>query len=407
MAKKMMINCGICDARNVSEETLKAYERVVINSGTVLVSPESKVLLDVYGVIMNSGNVMEVDKDAKISSTNGSTRINGSDAVTGKTFLLVNGSLEIGPDAREVLKQYVGITVNGTVLYPESLSGCLGQMKVNGSVHIYPDEAIVLKRNAVIDRLFALRAKNKLYWSARRMIMADPQLDGAVLAAKGASFSSKEVILAESKVESMLDLIDEKAEIIIVPDGTSVITDDVELTDLTIKKYGTKLYILGDLKVTREAENALSALEYLNIQGDASVPAVLKDSLMERITQISGKVKVVKDTAIHGKTSLRISKWMLEQAADGLSVDDCVNVTLDADIPGRLILERLSLSDCVNVKCTAEQETAVAAVSEDVVNIGTPGSGEDMGIGDMVKGILSGARELLDTKMVNTGEYVL
>ena len=33
MAKKLIINCGDCDARNVSEETLAAYESIIINAG--------------------------------------------------------------------------------------------------------------------------------------------------------------------------------------------------------------------------------------------------------------------------------------------------------------------------------------------------------------------------------------
>lgn len=407
MARKMVVNCGTCDARNVMEETLQAYEKVVINSGSVLVTPESKVLLDRYGVALNCGNVVELPGDANLRSVNGSAQIKASDAVEGKTFLMLNGSLEIGPGTQEVLRQYVGITVNGSVLHPESISGCLGMLKLNGSVDVYPDEAIVLRRSAVIDRVFALRAREKLYWSARRLIFVDPQLDAQKLAAKGARFASREVILAESKVESLIDLIDEKAEIIIVPDGTAVITDDVELDQLTVKKYGTRLYIIGDLKVAKEAEPVLSNLEYLNVHGDVTVPVALKDRLMERVAEISGELKVIKGTQISGKISTRISKALLEQAEEGILVDGCVNVTLDVDIPCQLILQRLELSGCVNVQCTPEQEGAVSLVSEGVANISTGKKEEEGSIGGIFKDFFGTAKELLDTKLVNTGEYVL
>lgn len=406
MAKKMIINCGDCDARNVSEETLAAYESIVINAGTVLVTPEAKNLLNRYAVTMNCGDVLELEKDVKLSSINGSAQIKSTDVVPVRTYLDINGSLEIGPNTEKVLQQYVGISVNGTVTYPESMGGFLSVLSVNGSTVCYPDDAIVLKRNAVIDKVFALRAKKKLYWSAKRMIMVDPELDAAALAAKGATFSTKEVILAQSKVEALIDLIDEQAELVIVPDGTAVIRDDVELNDMVLKKYGTKLYIIGDLHVPKEAGEALTKLEYLSVQGDAGVTEQWKELLLEKADRITGDIKVLRGRTITGKMSARISGWMLEQEPEGISVVDCMKVRLDEDIPNQLILERLSVRDCMNVECTPEQESALGAVCEDVMKIGR-GEESDLGIGDILKGVLGGAKELLDTKVINAGDYVL
>lgn len=423
MAKKLLINCGHCDARNVSEETLKAYESIVINCGDVLVSPESRELLTRYGVSMNCGNTKELGKDVRLSKINGSAQIKSTDMITDKCYLSVNGSLEIGPDTQKVLEQYVGISVNGSVAYPESVSGCLGMMHVNGSTTCYPDGAIVLKRNAVIDKLFALRAKQNLYWSAKRMIMVDPQLDAKKLEQKGVSFSSGEVIIAESKVEDMISLIDEKAEIVIVPDGTAVTLDDVELDEATLKKYGAKLYIIGDLTVRESAAEVLGKLEYLNVQGDILVEESVKQQLLAVVTEFSGEIRIIKRPKgrhIEDKISLRITRWMLEQEPDGISVSDCMKVTLEEDIPGELILEKLSLSDCMEVKCSPEQEAAVSMIAEDVMAIGglkkmvqgavdsaAETTGGDMGIGDIIKGALGGAKELLNTKVINAGDYVL
>lgn len=406
MAKKMIINCGDCDARNVSEETLAAYESIIINAGTVLVTPEAKNLLNRYAVTMNCGDVLELEKDVKLSQVNGSAQIRSSDMVPGRTYLVVNGSLEIGPNTEKVLQQYAGISVNGSVTCPESMGSYLNMLSVNGSTVCYPDEAVVLKRNAVIDKTFVLRAKKKLYWSAKRMIMVDPELDAAALAAKGATFSTKEVILAQSKVEALIDLIDEQAEIVIVPDGTAVIRDDVELNDMVLKKYGTKLYIIGDLHVPKEAGEALAQLEYLNVHGDVSVTEAMKGLLLEKATQISGDIRIIRGCAIQDKMSVRISQWMLEQEPEGISVVDCMKVRLDEDIPNQLILERLSVRDCMNVECTPEQESALGAVCEDVMKIGR-GEESDLGIGDILKGVLGGAKELLDTKVINAGDYVL
>lgn len=405
MFKKLMINCANCDARTVSEETLKAYEAIQINCAQMLVTPETKDLLSRYGVSMNCANVMNIPTDVRVNTVNGSTEIKNTDVIHEKTFLMVNGSMEIGEGTEKVLENYVGITVNGSLLYPESMSGYVGKMQVNGSTSCYPDGAILLKRSAVIDKLFSLRAKNKLYWSARRMIMVDPQLDGGVLAAKGARFSTKEVILTEAKVESMIDLIDEKAEIIIVPDGTAVVMDDVELSELTVKKYGKKLYIIGDLKVSREASAVLESLEYLNIRGDASVPSDLKQLLLEKAHNIEGDVKAAKGRVLSDKMTIRVSRKLLEQEPDGILVTDCMTAVLDEDIPSELIYERLTITDCMKVKCTPEQETAVGAVSSDVMTIGD--NQEESGIGNMVKDALGMGKELLTTKIINAADYVL
>ncbi len=410
MAKKLMINCGTCDARNTKEETLQAYEQITINCGEVIVSPESRVLLNQYGVTMNCGNVLELDKDVKITDINGNHELSGAIPVEGKTYLMVNGSMTIAPDAGEVLKSYVGINVNGSVTCPQSLAAYLGKIQVNGSTTVYPDGAIVLKNNAVIDRLFALRAKNKLYWSSKRLIMVDKDLDPCLLAAKGAAFASKEVILAEGKVEDMIGLIDEQTDITIVPNGTSVITDDVELDNTILKKYGTKLCVLGDVEVEGENAGTLEQLEYLNIQGDISFPESIKDQVMDAVTEISGeynarKAAFVRGRHMKGKMSLRISKWLLEQEPEGITVTDCMKVTLEADIPNDLILNKLSLRDCMAVRCTPEQEAAVGAIAEDCLDIGQ--SEDGMGFGTMFKGALGVGKELLETKIINAGDYVL
>lgn len=409
MAKKMVINCANCDARKVTEETLAAYESIMINAATIVVSPDTKELLNRYGVTMNCANVMELDADVELGTVNGTASISSSDLVVGRKYLSVNGKLEIGPDTQKVLAAYVGIMVNGSVTYPESVSAHLGKLKVNGITVCYPDDAIVLKRNAVIDKLFALRAKPNLYWSAKRMIMVDPLLDVQKLEQKGARFSSGEVIIAESKVEAMIGLIDEKAEIVIVPDGTSVIMDDVELDDMTLKKYGTKLYIIGDLEIGAESAGALEQLTYFNVRGDAKVPAELKGRLMEALTEISGDVQVArqfKGRRIEDKKSVRISRWMLEQEPDGISVSDCMTVNIDEDIPKELILQKLSIRDVMTVKCAPDQEDVLAAVCEDVLKIGE-GGGEETGIGSMVKEALGGIGDLLNTKMVNASDYVM
>ena len=401
MGKKMIVNCAVCDARKVNEETLAAYESVTINASMILSDVRSRALLDKYPVAMNCASVLDLEEDVAVSTINGHSEIKSSDIPNGKRFLLVNGSLTIGAGTERVLESCVGIQVNGSVTYPESLSGYLSRMKVNGSTTCYPDGAILLKRSAVIDRTFALRAKNSLYWSERRLIMVDPALDPAALAAKGAAFSSQEAVIAESKVEGLIGLIDEACGITIVPDGTAVIRDDVELSSGVLKKYGPKLYIIGDLRVDQDAAEALAQVEYLVVKGDVAVYGDLREELEALAQEIGGDVTVIRaGRCMRDLPMAKISAWMLEREPDGVHVEDCAMVKLDADISRDLIMEKLTISDCAVVSCSEEQEDAVTAVSEDVAKIGGAG-GE--GLGEVLKKMAGDP----DTKVVNASEYVL
>ena len=403
MTKKLVINCAFCDTRKILEENYSHYENIIINAATVLTNSAGKGVLSKLPVTMNCAHVEEIEGDVELKRINGREEIKKSDKVPEKNyFMMVNGNLTIEPGTEKYLEKCVGLTVNGSVTYPESMGVSLVNMKVNGRSVCYPDEAVVLKPNTVIDKLFTLRAKKNLYWSAKRMVMVDPQLYGEQLKNKGAFFSAKEIILAQSKAEEMLDLIDEKAEIIVVPDGTTVIFDDVTLDEAASRRYGTKLYVIGDVAVPKE--NCLEQVEYLNVRGDAKVLEEQKKELLEKIIEISGDIRTVKHYGfkIEDKTNLKITKWMLEQQPEGLEIVDCAMVKIAEDIPKELIAEKLSIQDCGIVKCSEEQQDAVELICQDVGSVG-----EDNDIVSIVDAALGENQEELDTKVINAADYVM
>ena len=405
MAKKLMINCATCDARNVLEENYAHYEQITINCAMVLTSPNGKAVMNKLPFTLNCANVLEVEGNVDLRTINGRSEIKSGDVVpTEKYYMVVNGALTIGPDTQEQLRQCVGMTINGSLTCPDSVYATLNGVKVNGSTTCYPDGAIVLKRSAVIDKLFALRAKNSLYWSGRRMIMVDLELDADKLKSKGVTFSTKEAIVSQSHVEALIDLIDEKTEIIIVPDGTAVVQDDITLNEDVLRRYGKQLYVIGDVIVPEEA-GALDEVQYLNVRGDVKVPQEHKEKLLQALTEISGEIKTAKPkgAVLEDKPFVKITKWMLEQQPTGLEVSDCAIVKIAEDIPKELIVQRLHIEDCGVVKCSEEQEDAVTMICTDVGQIGGSDEADSTGIGDMMKGI----KGILETKMINAADYVL
>ncbi|MBQ6889803.1 MAG: hypothetical protein IJN53_02110 [Oscillospiraceae bacterium] len=409
MAKKLMINCANCDARNILEENYSHYEQITINCAMVLTSPNAKAVMNKLPLVLNCANVLEIEGNVDLRTVNGSSEIKQSDAVPGsKYYMMVNGSLTIGPNTQAQLAQCVGMSINGSLTCPESIYASLSGVTVNGSTISYPDGAILLKRSAVIDKLFALRAKSSLYWSSRRMIMVDPQLDAEKLRSKGVTFSTKEVIISQSKVEPLIDLIDENAEIIIVPDGTAVVLDDITLNEDALRRYGKQLYVIGDVTVGEDAD-ALDEIKYLNIRGDVKVPQAHKEKLLRVLTEISGEVEIAKPkgAVLEDKPYLKITKWMLEQQPLGLYVSDCAVVKIADDIPKELISQRLHIEDCAMVKCSEELEDAVTMVCTDVAKIGGSEEGDGMGIGDILKSAMGGIKGALETKVINAADYVL
>ena len=409
MMKKMIVNCATCDMRKVSEETLQNYEKVMVNCATVLVTARAKELLNRYDVSLNAGDVLEVPdgEDVSINSYNGTYELTGDKAPQPgeKALLMVNGSLTVGPDALEAAKAYQKIKVNGTVLLPKSMAGILNNLQVNGSVNAYPDGAILLKRNAVIDKTFPLRVReNALYWAARRLVFTDPALDVEKLREKGVRFASQTALLCESLAEAVTPLLSEDTDILVIPDGTRFLNGNAKLDKRFLKKHGTRVYVNGDLMVEADGAEAFSQIEYLHVNGQVKIPADLVDAF-EEIDAHYEELKVVKawGKVIEEQVRVKVDVTLLEKYPEGVFVTDCAMVKLAKDLTPEMIMERLAIADCAQVFCTEEQESAVSAIAEDVASIGAMGGAMD-GIMDIVTGSLHLNPEV---KVINAADYVM
>ncbi len=404
--KKMMVNCAVCDMRSVSEETLKSYEQIVVNAATVIVTPEKKELINRYNVTMNAADVIEVPagENVRVISQNGSYELTADRAPQdGETVILfINGVLNIDADAAEAAQKYYQINVNGSVTMPKSISGRLNNLNVNGSVNVYPDGAIRLNRNAEIDRTFPLRAKeNALYWAFRRLIFTDLALDTEKLRNRNVRFAAKTALIAESLAETVVPMLSEDTDILIVPDGTKFFGFDARMNKRFLKKFGTKAYINGDLTVEEDAAEILPEIEYLYVNGDVKIPQTLADAF-EDVDAHYDELVIQKKTGkiIEDHVRVTVDKALLEKYADGILVTDCAMVHIAKDVPSELILERLTIADCAKVFCTGEQEAAVGAVSKDVASIG--------GADESMKDVLTGALHLNpEFKVINASDYVM
>lgn len=411
MKKNKMINAATCDARAVTEESLAGYENITINAAILIVNERSKELLNKYPVTMNAATVLEIPDGENISvqSINGKGEI-GPDADGSGVFLIVNGKLFIADGSRDAVGSYYRIMVNGKILMPKSCEGRFSNIQVRGKTEYYPDGAAILKPDTEIDDLFVLRAANTLYYCSGNLFFLDPGLDAEKLLSKGLRFTAKKVVIAESLIGKLVTLFDEEAEIVKVPDGTKRIGGDLELKPKTIKKYGTKLCVTGDVSI-KDAE-ALASLEYLFADGTVRVSMQLEEAF-DAVESVYDELKIIDPDLglISDRPMVKVSAAMLGKYPKGVRVEDCAKVTLSADLSAEDILEKLHLVDCAMVICSKEQEEAVKMIAEDVAMIRTSGqdaddeNGDDGMIGGMFGSFLGKLGKLKDTQIINAAEY--
>ena len=160
MGKKLVIDTMFCDLRKMQESTLSQYDSIRIDAMMAVTNPRARELMSRYPIQMDCMHAVDLDDETTLNTLNGKTVFTGRNTPNGRQYLIVNGTMTIAPDAGDALRQYMGLTINGLVLCPDSLATVLAsKAAVNGKIETYPDGAAVLKSNAVIDRTFALRAE--------------------------------------------------------------------------------------------------------------------------------------------------------------------------------------------------------------------------------------------------------
>ena len=380
MGKKLVIDTMFCDLRKMQESTLSQYDSIRIDAMMAVTNPRARELMSRYPIQMDCMHAVDLDDETTLNTLNGKTVFTGRNTPNGRQYLIVNGTMTIAPDAGDALRQYMGLTINGLVLCPDSLATVLAsKAAVNGKIETYPDGAAVLKSNAVIDRTFALRAEpGRLYWASQRLIAVDDGLDGEELAAKGVRFAAREAYLTESLAESMAPLFDPDTRLVILPDGTAVEQDDLTLNGAALRRLGSSLLVLGDLRLTDDCAEALSDLDYLQVEGDVYLPESMADAL-DAVTEtiLDGEVHYLAGKPLFDKLNITVDRSLLDAFSDGLTLVDCQNVTLDGSLTPADVIDHLAFYDCKSITCPAALVSAVNAVADGMGSVSAGDSGEE------------------------------
>lgn len=400
--KNLMINCDLCDARNVSEESLSHYEQITLNADILIVNEQSKNILHRLPVTYNVDETVELEGEFHLVTINGKYEINSQTSIEENTFLSVNGLLEIKPGSQQALENIIKMSVNGQIKYPESLSSIAGKLSVNGSVVCIPDDCIELKSCYIMDKYFPLRAReNGKYYAANKVIIFDETIDFQKLLNKHVQFKTKKLIIPETLVESVITMFDETVDIQILPPATAYVGDDCELTKNLIHKYGSRLYIDGDLYLTADSMDCLDHIESMTVVGEVSLKQEQVQAFKKVCTSY-GSMVIVKDIQLKNKINVTIDNALLSSAPNGISVVNCASVRFDDDVDSKSILEKVELINCAKITCTPKQRSAIEVIGQNIALI-ADGSADT----DSDSESLNTLKKLPDTKVINADRYVL
>ena len=237
MKKNLNVDAMILDLRNVQEDFLDRYEQIKLDCMIALTSPRVQTLLSQHNISLDSMLCKNVPEEASVGVVNGKVTLSSASQTAAGQVLVVNGKLMITPDAAEVLQKYACILVNGMIYCPQCLSAVVSARCIlNGKLAVYPDDAVLL----------------------------------------GCSFSAPKAILCASLAPVLAPLFPDSTELIIVPDGTAVVEDDLELTASSLRRYGTRLYVLGDAVIPAESADLLAQIEFLHVTGEVELPDALE-----------------------------------------------------------------------------------------------------------------------------------
>ncbi len=238
----------------------------MINTDLLLVSAESRGILERLPAICNTDNTLEVDDNANLIFQNGNTEINSRSSFPNDCILAVNGNLMIRSDTSgQTLETLRAVNVTGSLLCPASFLTCIKDLYVLPPVF-------------TPDKYFHLRAKEgQKYYVEQEVRLTDPDINTEALKDKKIQFVSPRFFVPAETAADVLGLFDETASMEIIPQGCAFIGEDEEFNEKLLRKYGNHLYLRGDLDLTEETIPLFSRFESLYVSGTLFVPECVRN----------------------------------------------------------------------------------------------------------------------------------
>ncbi|WP_042169608.1 hypothetical protein [Paenibacillus gorillae] len=361
MEKHLRVNTSIFDMISTTAESIDAYDEIKVNCSICLTTSKSRQLLarGTFGV--NTEQLIDVgdDENVKVTTFNGLKVLNSQvTAPKDPTIVIANGGLIIEDSDKKTLDQFKYIFVNGFVFHPKSLD--TSNFMVNGVMLSYPDRAIlmfqaleltdVLLKAAPQGSIYSVQGipskKNKLgnglIGTFKEIgIIATEPLDFELLKSKNIRFNTSWVTVSEDNAEQLLPFVEGYVGMTIIPSNFKIMRGG-KLDRLSVRRFGTRIYVDGDLQIDADAADTLAAVEQLQVTGRVTVADSLADDFFAKCQQY-GDVTVYQGEWIeHTGSEMLLNSEMLEGLAGGATLYlEEADVELAADTPVQLLADKL------------------------------------------------------------------
>ena len=222
------------------------------------------------------------------------------------------------------------------------------------------------------------------------------------LVQKNVQFITRQLIVPEEMAEACVELFDEKAEFTVTPAGMTLHYGDAVLNEQLVEKDGDCIYVYGNLTIPDNANlRALSdSITKLTVKGNVTLKKNQAEDFKKLNAEYSELTFKWEGRLIENKISVKIDKTLLESSPDKVLVRSTAAAKIAPDITPELILDRLVIENCAKVSCSEEQESAVAAVSQNIAAIVKESSKE-------LSEMSGGFDDLLSTKVINADSYIM
>lgn len=271
MAKAMMINCGNALMLTWRPELLEGIDTLVMNCGSLAVSPAVNAQLNKLRLVMNAGDTALLEVSGPVVDLGENNRLEAGTDYTG-SYLAANEDLLVTQAAADALTSLDGLYVPERLVTPEGLDPArLGQVTA-GQWLTYPagTDVVELEDVELTAELAASMPAGTALWTAGRLVALEP----AALAdaeQKGLAFTAGSLLCHRAAAEKYIGKLLQSKKTTLVPDGYAAVKPAGGLRALAAA-WGSKLYVQGDLTLTAADLPALEALEGLVVEGRLSLP---------------------------------------------------------------------------------------------------------------------------------------
>ena len=132
-----------------------------------------------------------------------------------------------------------------------------------------------------------------------------------------------------------------------------MVDDDLDLTAAALRRYGTKLYVLGDVTVSADCIATLGKLEFFHASGTVTLPQEAEETFCAIPDLAYDELRVLSGHLFSGLPKLTLTPDLLAQYPEGIACVDCAMVRLDPALLPDEIAKHCQFDGCQNERKNA------------------------------------------------------